>query len=67
MMARIERVDGIRYMRSAASIEDEAVVSGLGAGRFEITVAALGSSRWSEPRTIDLDGEHDLVFDWTAR
>src|SRR5204863_7697451 len=67
LIVRIVRMDGIKYTRSAASIEGEAAVSGLGPGRFEMTVAPPGSTRWSEPRTIDVDGEHDLVFDWTAK
>jgi hypothetical protein len=65
----VTRVEPPEYSSSSASQgADEVTVAGLGAGRFEVVVRRPGSP---DPRgfvrTVELDGEHDVVVDYAPR
>jgi len=64
----VVRLDPPAYMRGATSRDSEIVVAGLGPGRFEVRVSQTGGPRDdSFKRTIDLDGEREVVVEYASK
>jgi hypothetical protein len=67
-MVVVMRLDAPNYSRYASSVESDVAVAGLGPGRFEVSVNAQGVRREDAfRRTVELDGERDVVVDYAAK
>jgi hypothetical protein len=68
VMVVVMRLDAPNYSRYASSVESDVAVAGLGPGRFEVSVNAQGVRREDAfRRTVELDGERDVVVDYAAK
>jgi hypothetical protein len=69
VIVNVTRVGGPSWTAARSSRgAGEVAVAGLGAGRFEVSVTA--ATRPESPpfvRTVELDGEHDVVLDYAPR
>jgi hypothetical protein len=64
----VTRAETPTYSRTRMSNDAEIVVDGLGPGRFEVKINAQGLSiQDATRRTVDLDGERDVVVDYAAK
>ena len=61
------RLDEPKYMRRIDSNGEEAVLEGLGAGRFRIMMLAQGGAGGMVREEIELDGESEIVRTYDAR
>jgi hypothetical protein len=64
----VVRQDAPTYTRNAWSREADIAVGGLGPGQFEVSVNSQGARREDAfRRTVELDGERDVVVDYPAK